>query len=101
MEALQPETNPGMTLAELWIELKIACQSAPSRSQFYEWMKACWITEPQTRGGMKRSQRFSQVHLNRLVRFAHLKQATGTLKAAQQALLAEMKQNPQQYFEET
>jgi hypothetical protein len=100
MEALQAETNPGMSVAELWIELKIACQSAPSRSQFYEWLKACWITEPQQRGGVKQQHRYNQVHLNRLVRFHQLKETEGNLKAAQFALFEEMKQNPELYFED-
>ena len=41
MEAVTPDKEiSGMTIADLWIEIRIACGSAPRRSQFYEWLRA-------------------------------------------------------------
>ena len=102
MEVLETriETNPGMTIAEFWIESKILCPKLPSRSQFYEWMQIAWIHDPQPRGGCKIASKYTQRHLNRIVKLYQFKQEVGSLKAAQIKLFEEMKQNPELYFEE-
>jgi len=99
MEVLTPvtELNPGLSPAELWIELKISCPVAPSRTQFYEWLKLAFIVSPQPRGGLKQQQIYAQEDLNRLTKFYELRTQLGTLKAAQQALLTEIENNPTLY----
>lgn len=90
--------NLVFSIQELWAELKNVCPNAPSRTQFYQWLKATWCIDPQPRGGIKQAALFTEKHLNRLIRFAQFKQVQGTLKAAQEALLEEMKQNPEHYL---
>lgn len=100
MEVLTPEriTQPkSFSLPELWLELKSQCISTPSRSQFYEWLKLAFIVSPQARGGTKQQQIYTQEDLNRLARFYELRTQLGTLKAAQQALLTEIENNPTFY----
>jgi hypothetical protein len=97
MEVLTPEriAQPkSFSLPELWFELKTQCPNAPSRSQFYQWLRLAWIVEPQPNGGRKHPQTFTQEDLNRLTRFYELKTELGCLKAAQHELLAEIENNP-------
>jgi hypothetical protein len=89
--------NLVFSIQELWAELKNVCPNAPSRSQFYEWLKASWCIKPQPRGGIKQPALFTEADLNRLIRFAQLKQLTGSLKASQEALLTEIQNNPELY----
>lgn len=89
--------NLVFSIQELWAELKNVCPNAPSRSQFYEWLKASWCIKPQPKGGIKKPALFTEVDLNRLIRFAQLKQLTGSLKASQEALLTEIQNNPELY----
>lgn len=101
MEVLTPERimqPKSFSLPELWLELKSHCPVAPSRSQFYEWLRHTWCNSPQPRGGIKNERKYERQHLNRLIRFAELKREYGTLKAAQEALLAEMEQKPEHYL---
>jgi len=100
MEVLIPEriTQPkNFSLSELWFELKRQCPIAPSRTQFYEWLKLTFIVSPQPRGGIKQQQIYVQEDLNRLTKFYELRTQLGTLKAAQQALLTEIENNPTLY----
>lgn len=100
MEVLTPDriiSPKGFSLPELWFELKTQCPDAPSRSQFYQWLRLAWIVEPQTRGGVKQRQVFTQEGLNRLTKFYELKVQLGSLEAAQQGLLDEIKNNPTFY----
>ncbi|MBD3886446.1 hypothetical protein IFO70_32720 [Phormidium tenue FACHB-886] len=103
MEVLtaQAEVNPGMTIADLWIEAKILCPRLPAKSQFYQWLRICWIHDPQPRGGCKLPSKYTQRHLNRIVKLYQFKQQVGSLKAAQQKLLEEMKEQPELYFEDS
>jgi HEPN domain-containing protein len=100
MEVLTPNriTPPKVfSLPELWLELKEHCPVAPSRSQFYEWLKLAFIVSPQARGGVKQQQIYTQEDLNRLTKFYELRTQIGALKAAQQALLTEIENNPTFY----
>jgi len=91
----QPQTY---TIAELWVGLHQQCPDvAPKRTQFYEWLKHCWCAVPQPKGGIKTPALFTEVDLNRLTRFAQLKQLKGSLKAAQEALLSEIQNSPELY----
>jgi hypothetical protein len=101
MEAIAPtvtEVNPQMTIDDLYLALKLTCPNAPSRSQFYEWLRLTWCNKPTPRGGKKLPKRYEQYHLNRLMCFAKLRDAYGSLKLAQSALEAEMTNNPTPYF---
>ncbi len=98
MEAVTPDKEiSGMTIADLWIEIRIACGSAPGRSQFYEWLRAAWVHRPMKRGGIKAKQTYSEFDLNRLKRLHELKTELGSLKAAQEQLKTEILQNPKLY----
>jgi hypothetical protein len=100
MEVLTPEriTVPKQfAITELWHEMQIQCGSAPSRSQFYEWLKWAYVVAPQTRGGKKHQQKYTQEDLKRLTKFYEFRAQLGSLKAAQDALLAEIENNPTFY----
>lgn len=91
------EVNPDMTFLDLWIEAKALCPKLPAKSQFYEWLKAAWIHESRKRGGVKRPQVYTQYDLNRIVTLYEKMTAFRSLKAAQDALLAEIENNPTFY----
>ena len=91
------EVNPDMTFLDLWIEAKSLCPKLPAKSQFYEWLKAAWIHESQKRGGVKTRRIYTQTDLNRIVTLYQLMKTHGSLKAAQSALLSELKTNPTFY----
>lgn len=95
------ETNPGMDVNDLYLALRITCPNAPNRTQFYQWLRLTWCNPEAKRGGRKARTVYGQHHLNRLQCFAKLRDDFNSLKMAQTALLAEMKQNPEQYLEET
>ncbi|WP_088891235.1 hypothetical protein [Leptolyngbya ohadii] len=98
MEAVIPDKEiTGLTIADLWIELRIAHGSAPGRSQFYEWLKAAWIHRPMKRGGIKAKQTYNEFDLNRLKRLHELKTELGSLQAAKEHLKTEILQNPELY----
>jgi hypothetical protein len=95
------EVNPQMTVEDLYFALKLSCPNAPSRSQFYEWLKLTGCNEPAKRGGKKTRKFYAQHHLNRLTSFARLRDAFDSLTLSQEALLQDMKRNPALYFEES
>jgi hypothetical protein len=100
MEVLIPERiapSKSFSLPELWFELKAQCPQAPSRSQFYEWLRLAFIVAPQPRGGRKTPQTFTEGDLNRLTKFYELRTQLGCLKAAHEALKAEINTNPTFY----
>lgn len=94
------EVNPQMTVDDLYWAFKLSCPNAPSRSQFYEWLKWTWCNDPSSKGGRKNRKFYGQHHLNRLVSFARLKDTFASLQLAQKSLLEELKRNPSFYFEE-
>jgi hypothetical protein len=103
MEAIAPtviEINPQMSVDDLYLALKLTCPNAPSRSQFYEWLKLTWCNDASRRGGKRSRQVYEQHHLNRLTSFARLRDTFASLAMAQKSLFEEMKRNPELYFEE-
>jgi hypothetical protein len=90
-------TPKTFSLPELWFELQVLCPHAPKRSQFYAWLVLAWIVEPEKKGGKKEQKTFTQEDLNRLLKFYELRIELKTLRAAQAALLIEIKNNPTFY----
>lgn len=92
------EVNPLMTWIELWIEAKLLCPKLPAKSQFYQWLQAAWILDPQTRGGIRSAKKYTQTDLNRILKLYEFMQEHRSLKVAQGKLLEEIERNPENYF---
>jgi hypothetical protein len=94
-----PLLTGDMDIKDLWLEIVQRRGQAPSRSQFYEWLKASLVIEPHVRGGCRQPRRFTERDRVKLLRFCEFLSEHRTLQAAQMALVQDIETNSHYYPE--